>query len=153
VEARNRLGEKRRGGEDFQLAPRGIVPQTERWHAVGDDEPLGGGVAQDRGPSRHEQPVRHQGQDPPGSRLAGRSRRPQPRAAGADQVVDEEGGASGLMANEQVVGDDAGAAMLVRERCGTGRPPAASSVSRKSSARLAPPVSGETTQRSASPSL
>ena len=74
------------------------------------------GSRQDLGGSRHEQPMRHQRHDAPGSGLARRPCRAQERAAGADQVVDDEGRAAGHIAHEQVAGDDAGTAVLVRER-------------------------------------
>ena len=40
----------------------------------------------------------------------------QQRASGADQIVDDERGRPGHVADEEVAGDDAGAAMLVGER-------------------------------------
>ena len=105
METGNRLGEKRCRGQNHQLFPGGVGPEAERGHAIGYDDPIDGRIGQNFRCSRHEEAVRHQGQDAPGSGLARRPRGAQQRAAGADHVVDDEGGTPRHIADEEIARD------------------------------------------------
>lgn len=115
VEARDRLRKKRRRRENIELIARRAGRKPKGGNRIGYDDPVEHGVGERLSGAFHEETVSCQSNYsacPGGSSRPGRT---DERAPGADQIVNDERGCSGHVADEEISGYDASAAMFVGE--------------------------------------
>jgi len=110
VKAANGLGQKWRHRKGIHLGLRHRRAESEGGYRVGDDDPVDGGIHERGFGARHEQAVCHQGADFP--RGAGGAYE---RAAGADEIVDDERGRPDSFADKEFARYNSRAAALIDE--------------------------------------
>jgi hypothetical protein len=100
VQAFDRFRKQRGGCKCINFCPYRIVAEPERRHGVGHHQPVDCRIGQHVGGARHEQPMRHQGNNAACARLARGACGAQQRVAGADQIVDDQRGCVGDIADK-----------------------------------------------------
>lgn len=115
------LGKKRRGGQDRHLALPERWIEPEGGNGIGNHKTVKGRVRDHLGRAWHEEPVRGDRENAPCAAVAAGTGRAQHRAAGADEIVENDDRPIPDVAGEPLAADHARAAAFFHEGTAAGR--------------------------------
>ena len=115
VKAANGLGQKWRHRKGIHLGLRHRRAESEGGYRVGDNDAIDGRIHERGFCPRHEQAMRHQRQNTPRAGLPRGAGGAYERAAGADEIVDDERGRPVRLTDEELARYNSRAAALIDE--------------------------------------